>query len=111
MMSHTAARRLPICVALFALTMAAGNIAFAADGGGGGGQTLTPEQTQKIDAAKAAAAKDPAVKAATEKAAAARKAYQDVRKSGSADEGKTARLAFVQATRDAEQATRKAMLA
>jgi acyl-CoA thioesterase-1 len=91
----------------FAFVIAVGNEVRAADGTPG----LTPEQTQKVDAAKAAAAKDPAVKTATEKVAAARKAYQAVRNSGNTDEVHKARVAFVQATRDAEQATRKAMLA
>jgi acyl-CoA thioesterase-1 len=107
MMAHIA-RHLSLHVALFALILAVGSEVRAADSSA---QTLTPEQTQKIDAAKAAAAKDPAVKAATDKAAAARKAYQEIRKSGSADEQHKARVAFVQATHDAEQATRKAMLA
>jgi acyl-CoA thioesterase-1 len=103
----TIARRLHLHVGLFALAVVVGTNAFAADGK----PELTPEQTQKLETAKAAAANDPAVKAATEKAAAARKAYQAVRNSTNAEESRAARVAFVQATRDVELATRAAMLA
>jgi len=72
---------------------------------------LSAEQTKKLDAAKAAALNDPAVKAATEKASAARKAYQKSRDAGSADESRAARLAYLDANKELEQATRTAMLA
>ena len=75
------------------------------------GPTLTPEQTQKVDAAKAAAAQDPAVKAATEKLDAARKAYRAAKASEAGDKNGAARTAYVEATREVEQATRTAMLA
>jgi acyl-CoA thioesterase-1 len=103
----TIARRLHLHVGLFALALVVGTNAFAADGK----PELTPEQTQKLETAKATAAKDPAVKAATEKAAAARKAYQAVKSSTNAEESRTARVAFVEATRDVELATRAAMIA
>jgi hypothetical protein len=92
---------------MFAFVVAHGFYARAADTP----KTLSPEQSQKLDAAKASAAKDPAVKAATDKAAAARNAYRTVRNSGNAEESRAARVAFVQATRDLELATRAAMLA
>src|SRR5687768_3776001 len=72
---------------------------------------LTPEQAQKVEAAKAAALKDPAVKAATDKAAAARKAYQSARDSTSPEDSRAARLAFVEAREEADRATRAAMIA
>src|SRR5687768_13460325 len=72
---------------------------------------LAPEQAQKVEAARAAALKDPAVKAATDKAAAARKAYQSARGSASPEDSRAARLAFVEATQEADRATRAAMIA
>jgi acyl-CoA thioesterase-1 len=75
------------------------------------GPSLTPEQVKKLDAAKAAAANDPAVKAATEKANAARKAYQAARGSASSEESRAARVAFIDAGKEVERATQAAMIA
>jgi lysophospholipase L1-like esterase len=72
---------------------------------------LAPEQARKVEAAKAAALKDPAVKAAVDKAAAARKAYQSARDSASAEDSRAARLAFVEAKEEADRTTRAAMVA
>ncbi|HTL30247.1 MAG TPA: GDSL-type esterase/lipase family protein [Tepidisphaeraceae bacterium] len=72
---------------------------------------LTPEQSQKIAAAKTAALKDAGVKEATDKAAAARKAYQTARDSGLADESRAARLAYADANKELEKLTRAAMIA
>ncbi|MGB7157962.1 MAG: SGNH/GDSL hydrolase family protein [Tepidisphaeraceae bacterium] len=71
---------------------------------------LTPEQAQKVEAAKAAVVNDPVVKAAAEKVAIARKAYQAARGSASADESRAARLAHVEATKELGKVTRAAML-
>jgi acyl-CoA thioesterase-1 len=75
------------------------------------GAALTPEETQKVEAAQAAAAKDPAVKAAQEKFNAARKAYQADRAKFPDDRDKTVALAFREATKERDDALRKAMIA
>jgi acyl-CoA thioesterase-1 len=95
---------------IFALILALCTVVCAADAPSTA-PALTPEQVKKLDAAKAAAANDPTVKAASEKAKAARKAYQSARDSSSAEESRAARVAFIEAGKELERATRAAMLA
>jgi lysophospholipase L1-like esterase len=74
-------------------------------------EPLTPEETQQIESARAAVLKTPEGKAATARFNAVRKAYQQDRAKFPAERSTEVATAFRKATREYEDAKRKAMLA
>jgi len=75
------------------------------------GAALTPDETQQIATAKAAALKTPEMRAATAKFNAVRKAYQLDRAKFPADRNREVAVNFRKATKEYEETTRKAILA